>query len=297
MLKSIRDAVRAFFDLRLVPQQMREVTTHLRQRDDKTRLMANAERVQLLATPKLSELRRLEQYGYKGFSQNDEDGILQEIFRRIHVTNRQFVEFGTGDGSQNNTVFLLCNGWTGLWIDGNSGDQESQRRLFPQKIASGQLVSICRFLTIDNINHVIESAGINGEIDLLSIDVDGNDYHLWKAIKVINPRAVVMEYNAYAAPPLEWVMPYDASYCWDGSSQRFGASLKSLELLGADLGYQLVGCNLTGLNAFFVRKDLTRDLFPYETTAESLYQPRRWWLDVIFQDHTIPIDAEAFGNS
>ncbi len=293
MIRKIRDAVRAFLEIRLIPQQLREITVRLNKRDDTSLLLANAERDRLLHDLRRQGNDRLEPFGFKGFSQNDEDGILQEIFRRIGVTNRRFVEFGTGDGSQNNTVFLLCNGWTGLWIDGCDSDHRTQKNTFSRYIQDHRLTAVHGFLTAANINDVIASAGYEGDIDLLSIDIDGNDYHLWKSLTIVRPRAVVIEYNAYAAPPLEWIMPYDAAYVWDGYSQRFSASLKSLEKLGLEKGYQLVGCNLSGLNAFFVRSDLVQDKFVREATAETLFQPRRWWLDPIYATHTVPLEPES----
>src|SRR4029079_7267506 len=101
-------------------------------------------------------------------------------------------------------------------------------------------------------------AGARGPVDLLSIDVDGNDYHLFEALSVLEPRVVVIEYNGYAPPPVLWVMEYGADQTGAGP-HYFGASLKSLELLAKKKGYTLVGCNLVGLNAFFVKSELVGD--------------------------------------
>ena len=76
-------------------------------------------RLNLLANQKYTDKARLERYGFKAYSQNDEDGIIQEIFNRIGVTNKTFVEFGAYDGLENNTTYLLMKGWRGLWIDGD----------------------------------------------------------------------------------------------------------------------------------------------------------------------------------
>jgi hypothetical protein len=112
--------------------------------------------------------------------------------------------------------------------------------------------------------------GIDKKIDLLSIDIDGNDYWIWKTIKCIDPRVVVIEYNAKFPPTHEWIMKYDAKHIWCGDDEH-GASLKSLELLGKNMGYQLVGTNMKGVNAFFVKTQLTKDFFPKPATAENLY--------------------------
>ena len=105
----------------------------------------------------------------------------------------------------------------------------------------------------------------------MSIDIDGNDYWVWKQISCISPRVVMIEYNAKFPPTFEWVKRYDKGHVWKGDDD-FGASLKSLELLGHELGYQLVGTSITGVNAFFVKRDIAKGLFPEPATAENLYQ-------------------------
>lgn len=109
----------------------------------------------------------------------------------------------------------------------------------------------------------------------MSIDIDGNDWWIWNAIKCIDPRVVVIEYNAKFPPNFEWVMEYDEKHIWREDDEH-GASLKSLELLGSKLGFQLVGTNIMGVNAFFVKADLANDLFIKPATAENLYNPARW---------------------
>ena len=218
----------------------------------------------------------LERFGFKVFSQSDEDGIIEEIFNRINTTNRTFVEFGVGNGIECNTHFLLHKGWSGLWIEGNRKEVNEIRKLFKKPFDAKRLIALNSFITKDNINELINIEGqIGGEIDLLSIDIDGNDYWVWEAIQCINPRVVVIEYNGKFPPNCEWVMEYDTKHGWCGDDNH-GASLKSYELLGARLGYQLVGTGVMGINSFFVRKDLTHDLFVIPATAEKLYNPTRW---------------------
>ena len=253
-------------------------------------MLANAERDRLLALPELNDSLRLEGHGFKGYSQNDEDGIIQEIFRRIGTDKKTFVEFGTENGTQNNTVYLLHQGWKGLWLDGSQQHIDDQKRLFQWATENGQLTSVCSFLTLENINSVIGENGFQGDIDLLSIDIDGNDYHLWKAIDVVSPRVVVIEYNAYVPPPVEWIMPYQEDYVWDGISTYFNSSLASLAKLGISKGYSLVGCNITGLNAFFVRSDLVDGKFCADQDPRTLFHPRRYWLDSCFDVAAVPFD-------
>jgi hypothetical protein len=221
--------------------------------------------------------KRLEVAGYKVYSQSDEDGIIAEIFQRIGTTNRRFVEFGCGNGRENNTSLLLLQGWTGLWMDGAPENETVVRRLWAREMADGRLAFQRAFLTPDNIDTLLLGNGLTGAIDLLVIDMDGNDYYMWQTIDAVAPRVVCIEYNAKFPPTVDWVMPRNDKHVWDGSDW-FGASLSALGKLGTSKGYVLVGCNLTGVNAFFVRSDLAQDLFAAPFTAENHYQPPRYYL-------------------
>lgn len=218
--------------------------------------------------------KALENYGYKVYSQNDEDGIINEIFKRIGTTNKKFIEFGLQDGLESNTHYLLFYGWNGLWIECDEDSYAQINKKFVRVIQSGQLKVLKEFITKDNINELFSKAGFKGEIDLLSIDIDGNDYYVFDEISIVNPRVVIMEFNGKFSPDYEWVMPYNPEHIWDGTDKH-GASLKALELLADRKGYQLVGTNINGCNAFFVRKDLTKDLFIEPATAENLFNPMR----------------------
>jgi hypothetical protein len=220
----------------------------------------------------------LDRFGYKVFSQNDEDGIIAEIFKRIGTTNKIFVEFGVQNGLESNGHFLLHKGWRGLWIEGSKRYCNQIKHYFERPIAIKQLFIQNVFITRENIDALIKDnilqlhPGVEKAIDCLSIDIDGNDYWIWEAIKCIKPRVVVIEYNAKFPPDFEWIMPYNPDHIWDLSDNQ-GASLKSLELLGEKLGYQLVATNIAGINAFFVQKEEVKDLFPVPATAENLYHP------------------------
>ncbi len=217
----------------------------------------------------------LERYGYKVYSQNDEDGIIQEIFKRIGITNKKFVEFGVQDGTESNSHYLLFLDWAGLWIEGSKEYVNEINNKFNQPIKNGKLRVLNSFITRENINSLIESQGITGEIDLLSIDIDGNDYYIFEEINCINPRVIIAEYNAKFPPECEWRMMYDKDFVWSGSDKH-SASLKAFEKLAEKKGYNLVGTNAIGVNAFFVRKDLTKNLFATPPTAENLYNPPRF---------------------
>lgn len=216
-------------------------------------------------------------YGGKVYSQVDEDGILQEIFRRIGTTNKRFVEFGVGNGVENNTVALLLQGWSGLWIEGSAECVRQIHAGLPKMVAAGRLKCVNAFIYTDNIDALIGDNSPRGEIDLLSVDIDGNDYHVWEAIRCIDPRVVVFEYNAKFRPPIAYCMPYAPQHRW-AADDRFGVSLTYLEQGLHKRGYALVGCNASGANAFFVRQDLVGDHFSAPYTAEHHFEPARYYL-------------------
>ena len=224
-----------------------------------------------------SSSKILSGYGYKVFSQSDEDGIINEIFRRIGSTNRIFVEFGVGDGLENNTTALLYEGWSGLWLEGSSELCKKINYGFAKAIKNGQLKLINTFVTPENINQLISHEIKISEIDLLSVDIDGNDAHVFNEISCINPRVIVFEYNAKFGPSLSYCMAYDEKYGWK-KTDRFGASLKYFEILLRAKGYSCVGCNIVGTNAFFVRNDLLGDHFRSPYTSESHFEPARYEL-------------------
>jgi hypothetical protein len=228
---------------------------------------------QLLSTAPYTEPNRLEPFGFRSFSQNDEDGIIQEIFRRLAVERGTFVEFGVQDGMQNNSRLLLYKQWKGLWIEADAKCIQEIQRAFAAELKSGQLKVLHSFVTRENITELIASAGL-GEIDLLSIDIDGNDYWIWQAIG-LRPKVVIMEYNAKFRPPVEWVMTYNPEHRWDYTDYQ-GASLTSLDNLARQKGYVLVGTCMAGVNAFFVRDDLVAGQFAKADVA-SLFNPPRYY--------------------
>jgi hypothetical protein len=237
----------------------------------------------LLDTPRNSDPSRLLKFGYRVYSQADEDGILREIFRRIGEGNRTFIELGTGSGLENNTLFLITQGWSGVWIEGSARKVSSAKKTFASFLAQDQLRIAQHFITAVSIDRTIASLHPKSELDLMSIDLDGNDYYILDAIRSVSPRVIVAEYNAKFPPDVFWVMQYNESHQWD-SSDYFGASLRALEDLLAPRGYALVGCSVLGTNAFFVRTDLIAPpAFCQPFTSENHYEPPRYFLHPVFE--------------
>jgi len=191
--------------------------------------------------------RRIPFIERREYSQNGEDGIIAAIFGIIGTTNCSFVEFGVEDGMECNTRSLSKHrGWTGLLMDGNAQAPGSPVRQ--------------EFITAENIEELFAKYGVPREFDLLSIDIDGNDYWVWKAIAHYRPRVVIIEYNACIAPEPAVTIPYDPAFRWDGTDY-YGASLLALKQLGETKGYTLVCTDRNGVNAFFVWKELAAGRF------------------------------------
>lgn len=206
------------------------------------------------------------------FSQGPEDGVIAEIFRRIGTRDRFFIEIGAGDGCENTTRLLLMLGWSGIWVEGSPSACAAIRRDFAAPLASGQLKLIEAMVTVENIERLLREADAPARCDYLSVDLDMNTRHVWKALEDLQPRVACIEYNASIPPSWDFTVPYDPNAVWDGSTW-YGASLKSLEDLGAEKGLKLVGCDFYGVNAFFVSGEEDLSAFVEPFTAEKHYQP------------------------
>jgi len=208
---------------------------------------------------------------FQVFSQWGEDGILQHLLRHVAVSKKVFVEFGVETYLEANTRFLLVHdNWSGLVMDGSSANIEAIKNddiYWRYNLKAEQA-----FITKDNIDDLILRSGISGEIGLLSIDIDGNDYWVWEAIDSIIPDIVVVEYNARFGADRVVTVPYRADFIRHKahySGIYYGASLAALDSLASRKGYRFAGCNSSGNNAFFVRSELTPDTFPRLTPREG----------------------------
>ncbi len=209
------------------------------------------------ANKNLKQIENLSEVEFRGFSQWGEDGILNWLVDKIPNISHSFIEFGVENYRESNTRLLLwLRNWRGVVIDGSEKNIEDIRK---QDVSwRFDLQSICAFIDRDNINGLITTSGLQGEIGILSVDIDGNDYWVWEKISVIEPVIVIAEFNSVFGCSHAITVPYDPKFVRShahSSYLYFGASLKALELLGRRKGYELVGCNSAGNNAFFVRQD------------------------------------------
>ena len=234
---------------------------------------------QALYSPRFQEAKRLLRHGFRVYSQNDEDGIIEQIFDRIGVTDQFFVEFGAGDGLENCTLYCLLKGWSGVWIDGSAVCYEGILRRMAPFLQDGRLNVKYSFITAENIQELFSEMKVPLEFDLLSIDIDGNDYWVWGALDRYKPRVVAVGYNASFNKTIACAVPYNPTAIWERNSY-YGASLKAFECLGRKKGYSLVGCNYTGINAFFVRNDCLDDHFAEPFTSQNHYEPPRFFVRI-----------------
>lgn len=239
----------------------------------------------------------LSDYHKSIYSEHGQDGILEKIFEVIGTSNKYFVEFGS-NGRQNgggNTAYLRKFGFDGLLLDGYEAPYgEKQIRDYPVEI---------EFITAENINKIFEKYTVPCEFDLLSIDIDGQDFHVWNSIdSKYKPRVVVIESNNGMFPGMDLVMKYDIHHIWDGT-YRHGSSIKALQKLGNKKGYDLVA--YTGADGIFIRKDIIKEkelCFINANESEALWNinfqlgllAKHEHIQSEFDDKTIFFPSETF---
>jgi hypothetical protein len=233
---------------------------------------------QLLLKLNLS-LPKFQDTGFRVYSQSDEDGLLLFVFSLIGMTNRICVDIASGVPDGANSSNIIRNwGFTGFLFEGSEDKVGEAKRFFdgpdtniyPPRIKQGMV-------TAENVNDLLLSAPVSGEIDLFSLDMDGIDYWLWKALHAIEPRVVICEFTSFWGADKSVTIPYDPEFTRPHHNY-WGASLAAMVKLANQKGYRLVGWNRYGYNAIFVRKGLGEDVLPEVSYRECLEQPlvQRW---------------------
>lgn len=213
--------------------------------------------------------------GFRKYSQFEEDGILLCIFSLILPVNRTCVEICAGNGIQCNTSNLIINhGWWGHLFDGveqnvahgiNFFSRHKDTFLYPPRFTKA-------WVSAENVNELIAQSGASGSIGLLSLDIDGMDYWVWKAITVIDPQVVVCETHNPVPPELALTVPYDPNFVFESENYR-GASLAAMRNLGLEKGYRLVGTHRFGFNAFFIKNGVGEKYFPEVDVVSCAQDP------------------------
>lgn len=230
----------------------------------------------------LMNSNNINDYEFKIFSQFGDDGIIQYLINNVEIKNEVFIEFGVENYLESNTRFLMMNNnWSGFVMDGSDEAMNSLKNQdwYWRYCLTHKTV----FIDKDNINTLLESTGFSN-IGLLHIDLDGNDYHILNEIDLskLNPSIIIMEYNSVFGKDRQITVPYDKIFVRTKahfSNLFWGASLPALNNAARKKGYSLVGCNIAGNNAYFVRKDLlnekVKELSMDKAFKESKYRESR----------------------
>jgi len=218
------------------------------------------------------QLPRLEDTGFRVFSQFEEDGLLLYLFAVLGTTNNTFIDIGSDDGLNSNCANLAMNfGWNGLFIDGNKTSIKRGARFYKKYPHpwGPKPTFVHAMVQRENINELIGAAGFQGSVDLLSIDIDGNDFWIWDAIEVVDPNVVIIETHVEFGMH-NIVVPYDKDYVFPGKHPVYhGASPVAMNKLANKKGYRLVGANKLGFNMIYVKNGLGDKLIP-EVSVESV---------------------------
>jgi hypothetical protein len=208
--------------------------------------------------------------GAKHFSQNDEDGILLEILRRIGLAGGVALEFGVGNGLENNSLILLMLGWKVLWVGGEdlwiSLPKNCENLRFTKEWVSQENCA-------QTVSHNLDMMRVSN-LDVIGIDLDGNDIYITESLLQAGhrPSVYIIEYNGKFPPPIKWRIKYNPAHQWDFSDYQ-GASLQDFVDVMSAAGYKLVCCNITGANAFFVRSDHLDKFADVPSDVSELFCP------------------------
>jgi len=241
---------------------------------------------QMVTQYKLARLAGIKPYatiaeaGFRCYSQMEEDGIILYVLSMIGFTHRTVVEICCGHGHECMTTNLILNhGFRAYLFDGDAGNVEIAKRFFARKkdcIINKPTISQT-WVTAENINDLLRSSGVSEEIDFLSLDIDGNDYWVWKAMDAIRPRLCVFETHSMIPSDLSLTIGYDPQFNFrtkTGIERKYrGASLAAMVKLSREKGYRLIGAHRYGFNAFFLRNDIAQDIFPEISAAEVHNNP------------------------
>ncbi len=215
---------------------------------------------------KLGILPNIEDVGFRAFSQFEEDGILLYIFSLIGEGSKKVVEICCGTGNECMAANLIINhGWDGLLFEGGSKNCKKCKIFFQSHLNSRLLCPpriVNAWITKDNINDLISKNGFQGDIELLSLDIDGNDYYIMEAISIISPKVIICETHSYMSPMKSLSMPYQEKFCMKDGDDFYGVSTAGMVKLLNQKGYRLIAAHRYGGNCIFMRNDMGVEVFP-----------------------------------
>ena len=224
--------------------------------------------------------------GSKKYSQTDEDGIIEEIFKHI-PNNKTFLEIGIQTGIECNSLYLLLKGWRGTWVEGSEKYCKIIAKNLNGSSFKNKLSVINSFIDRDNIVQIFKDSHTFFDVkdlDFFSLDIDGNDFYIMEELfkNSIFPKVVCVEYNAKFNPPHKFKIKYNKFHVWD-KTDYMGCSLQDYADLFTTFNYTLVCCNIPGINAFFVKNEYASNFKKY--SVDEIYQPYRFYLSPIRLGH------------
>lgn len=229
------------------------------------------------------DLQKPATWEFSGFSQNGEDGIINVLTRQLLKTNRYFVEVGSADGIENNTSWLaVAEKYHGLMIEGNSWLVNRTHRMVVNLCIGSECINM--FVSVDNINELISKFRYR-DPDVFSLDIDGNDFYIAKALfeNGVRPKVFVVEYNSVFGPKRRATIKYNKNFVFTKAHPThlyYGVSISGWRSFFESHGYKFVTVDRNGVNAFFVDPSLFKPDFidgiePLEF-AENQYQLKKF---------------------
>ena len=251
--------------------------------NDNTKILSNLDEIKfqngsiLLEQSYRKNSSNILDHEFKVYSQWGEDGIISYLINNLDLKNNFFVEFGVENYLESNTRFLLKKfNWSGLIMDSSPKNIEYIKK--DGIYWKHDITALCKFISINNINEIFLENLVDKNIGLLSIDIDGNDYWVWKAISTIDPSIVVIEYNSILGKDKNYVVPYEKNFTRKKahySNLYYGSSLSALTKLANEKGYALITCNSAGNNAFFVKRNLLNEKVK-EVNCRDAFKERKF---------------------
>lgn len=251
--------------------------------NDNTKILSNLDEIKfqngsiLLEQSYRKNSSKILDHEFKVYSQWGEDGIISYLINNLDLKNNFFVEFGVENYLESNTRFLLKKfNWSGLIMDSSPKNIEYIKK--DGIYWKHDITALCKFISINNINEIFLENLVDKNIGLLSIDIDGNDYWVWKAISTIDPSIVVIEYNSILGKDKNYVVPYEENFTRKKahySNLYYGSSLPALTKLANEKGYALTACNSAGNNAFFVKRNLLNEKVK-EVNCRDAFKERKF---------------------
>jgi len=264
-----------------LPQKISAIINNIKNLDS----LASSQEIQVLLKFKfqdylnssVEDLPNFGQVGFKVYSQFEEDGILLYIFSLIGTTNKKVVEICVADGKECMATNLIINhGWQGYLFDGSANNVKLGQKFFLGHKQTFLMLPTFKqaWFTAENVNQILTEAEAIGEVDLLSLDIDGMDYWIWQAIECIQPRVCVFETNNFIPSNLSLTAKYDPNFYYLNQPKEQhlyrSVSLLAMAKLSQAKGYRLIGCHRYGFNCFFMRNDIGQNYFP-EVSVESCH--------------------------